>query len=137
MIFKEFIKSRFTENTQFNPIVQELNKLILSGFLNPNMPLKEVLQKIGNKPNSNFETDFERAFYSLDDGYNFVKLYDLRNALSNYSRQEFDEGLNNLRRKRKYSLEASEGLLVKLTPEEKAAGITELGRLLIYCKKIQ
>lgn len=102
------------------------------------MNLKQVFDKFESKKDSstNFEIDFTRAFLSLDTGYNFVKLYNLRKSLPQYSRQQFDDGLNTLRRERKFSLEASEGLLVTLTPEEKEAGILDQGRLMIYCKKI-
>jgi hypothetical protein len=139
-MFKQFFNSKFNENSQqISPILlQELKSLVRSGVLSLDMNLKQVFDKFELKKDSsaNFEIDFTRAFHSLDTGYNFVKLYNLRKSLPQYSRQQFDEGLNTLRRERKFSLEASEGLLVTLTPEEKEAGILDQGRLMIYCQKI-
>ncbi|RTK95557.1 MAG: hypothetical protein EKK64_06960 [Neisseriaceae bacterium] len=139
-MFKQFFDSKFNENSNsINPaLLKELKNLVVSGVLSLDMNLKQIFDKFESKNNSskNFESDFTRAFNALDTGYNFVKLYNLRKSLPQYSRQEFDGGLNSLRKERKFSLEASEGLLVKLTPEEKEAGILEQGRLLIYCKKI-
>lgn len=88
---------------------------------------------------SGFSAAFSEAFDRLDaqdGGYNFVKLLHLRNALPQYSRSAFDAGLEQLRKERRFSLEASEGLLVTLTDQERAAGIVESGRQLIYCKRI-
>lgn len=87
-----------------------------------------------------FATAFTEAFERLDaqdGGYNFVKLLQLRNALPQYSRSAFDTGLEQLRKERRFSLEASEGLLVTLSEQERAAGIIESGRQLIYCKRIR
>lgn len=89
---------------------------------------------------SGFATAFSEAFERLDaqdGGYNFVKLLKLRNALPQYSRSAFDAGLEQLRKERRFSLEASEGLLVTLTEQERSAGIIESGRQLIYCKRIR
>lgn len=88
---------------------------------------------------SGFASAFTQAFERLDaqdGGYNFVKLLQLRNALPQYSRSAFDAGLEQLRKERQFSLEASEGLLVTLSEQERAAGIIEAGRQLIYCKRI-
>ena len=89
---------------------------------------------------SGFAAAFTQAFERLDaqdGGYNFVKLLQLRNALPQFSRSTFDAGLEQLRKERQFSLEASEGLLVTLTEQERAAGIIEAGRQLIYCKRIR
>jgi hypothetical protein len=85
-----------------------------------------------------FAADFEAAFDQLDrqSGLrNYLKLLDLRQALRQYSRLEFDTGLAELRRARRFALESSEGSRVTLTDEERGAGIMEAGNLLTYCSR--
>ena len=121
-MFKQFFESKFNENSNsINPaLLKELKNLVVSGVLSLDMNLKQIFDKFETKDSSkNFESDFTRAFNALDTGYNFVKLYNLRKSLPQYSRQEFDGGLNSLRKERKFSLEASEGLLSNLLLKKK------------------
>ncbi len=86
-----------------------------------------------------FADAFDHAFARLDasdGGYNFVKLLQLRQALPQYGRAEFDSGLHTLRLARRYSLMPSEGNGISLSDQEHDAGIQEAGSRLVYCKKM-
>jgi hypothetical protein len=83
-----------------------------------------------------FDTVFEEAFARLDrakGSYNFVSLVDLRRALP-FDRPTFDSRLRQLRMAGRYSLAAAEGRH-GLTDEERAAGITEEGTLLLFVSR--
>src|SRR5271166_5340722 len=85
-----------------------------------------------------FAQAFREAFDQLDrrNGFtNFVKLADLRRAMSAFGREEFDAGLQELRLAREFSLDSHEGLHGSLTPEEREAGVREAGSLLIYASR--
>jgi hypothetical protein len=85
-----------------------------------------------------FASAFLEAFDQLDrrnGATNFVKLADLRDALSEFSREEFDAGLRQLRLDRVFSLDSHEGLYGSLTQEERDAGVRESGSLLIYASR--
>jgi len=87
-----------------------------------------------------FEPGFRAAFARLDKqsgDRNFIKLNDLRRELASWPRAEFDAGLADLRRRREFTLEASEGSMTALTEAEQAAGIMEAGTLLVYCRKLR
>ncbi|MCA9080452.1 MAG: hypothetical protein KDA58_07825, partial [Planctomycetaceae bacterium] len=87
----------------------------------------------------NFEQDFRDAFAHLNranGSRNFVKLLELRRALGQYARSEFDAGLNQLRRARQFTLEGSEGRAVTPTAMEREAAIVEGGIPLVYCREI-
>lgn len=64
-------------------------------------------------------------------GYNFVSLVQLRAAYPSLSRTLFDSMLHQCRLQGALTLVSAEGR-GGLTPEEKAAGILEEGRLLLY-----
>src|SRR5690606_14417024 len=103
-------------------------------------PQKEVEapQQAETTSSNGFEEDFHAAFDRLNREHgskNFLKLRDLRRALSQYSREEFDRGLNQLRRAHIYSLDSSDGNHVSLTEEERQAGIMEGGSNLVYCSR--
>ena len=66
---------------------------------------------------------------------NFVKLADLRQALGDFSREEFDAGLRRLRMDEIFSLDSHEGLHGSLTHEEREAGVREAGSLLVYASR--
>ncbi len=86
-----------------------------------------------------FAESFDHTFTGLDahdGGYNFVKLLDLRLALPQYGRADFDAGLHTLRLARRYSLMPSEGNGITLSQQEHDAGIQEFGTRLVYCKKM-
>ena len=70
------------------------------------------------------------AFDNLDAATgqtNYVKLYDLRQALPDLSRAAFDEGINQLRRERILTLDSSDGRHERLPKREMDAGIIEQG----------
>ncbi len=114
-------------------------------------PSKQTVQSPvrGLEPNSSqtstvvssrgeFARDFDDVFSQLDlagGALNFVKLFDLRRALPQYSRQEFDSGLRALRVAMQYALEGSEGNRVTLSAEQTQAGIQEAGMNLVYCRR--
>jgi hypothetical protein len=82
-----------------------------------------------------FERDFQSAFERLDvqsGKHNYVLLHDLRRALPDIPRIEFDERLNDLRRNKLFSLDSADGRHVRLTPEQLDAGIREANSLLVY-----
>ena len=90
-------------------------------------------------PPESFATAFDHAFAHLDrhtGGINFVNLRDLRQNLPQFDRPEFDARLLELRRERRYTLKAAEGL-DGLAHEERAAGIQEDGDLLLNVSRLQ
>jgi hypothetical protein len=85
-----------------------------------------------------FTQAFRAAFEILDrrnGSTNFVKLSDLRQALANFSRDEFDAGLRGLRMDGVFSLDSHEGLHGSLSHEEREAGVREAGSLLVYASR--
>ena len=88
------------------------------------------------------DRDFASAFLAGFDlldrrngSTNFVKLADLRHILSEFSREEFDAGLRQLRIDGVFSLDSHEGLHGSLTHDEREAGVREAGSLLIYASR--
>jgi hypothetical protein len=82
-----------------------------------------------------FERDFQNAFERLDvqtGKHNYVLLHDLRRALPDIPRGEFDAHLNDLRRSKRFSLDSDDGRHVRLTPDQLEAGIREANSLLVY-----
>jgi hypothetical protein len=65
--------------------------------------------------------------------HNFVSLVDLRRALP-MDCAAFDAALQELRRAGRYTLSGAEGRH-GLTPDERAAGISEQGTLLLYVSR--
>ena len=89
-------------------------------------------------PPGDFAQAFRAAFEILDQRNgttNFVKLADLREALANFSRDEFDAGLRKLRLDGVFSLDSHEGLHGSLSHEEREAGVREAGSLLVYASR--
>jgi len=86
-----------------------------------------------------FAEAFRHAFERIDrntGSRNFVKLADLRRVLSEFSRDEFDAGLQRLRLAREFTLDSHEGLHGTLTMEEREAGVRDGGSLLVYaCRR--
>lgn len=85
-----------------------------------------------------FTRAFRAAFEILDrrnGSTNFVKLADLRQALVDFSREEFDAGLRRLRMDGVFSLDSHEGLHGSLTHDEREAGVREAGSLLVYASR--
>jgi hypothetical protein len=82
-----------------------------------------------------FPEVFGRAFDELNQQTgrrNYVLLHDLRKRLAAIPRPDFDQGLNELRRSKKYSLDSADGRHGRLTPEQIDAGIREAGSVLVY-----
>jgi hypothetical protein len=82
-----------------------------------------------------FAERFDEAFAALDrasGSNNYVTLDALRGRLGDLSRADFDAGLSQLRRARKYSLDPSDGRHRQMTEAERVAGIMENGNLLVY-----
>jgi hypothetical protein len=82
-----------------------------------------------------FERDFQNAFERLDvqsGKHNYVLLHDLRRALPDIPRGEFDAHLNDLRRSKRFSLDSDDGRHVRLTPDQLESGIREASSLLVY-----
>jgi hypothetical protein len=91
---------------------------------------------IPDAPPADFAKAFDEAFYWLDrrgGSHNFVSLVDLRRALP-FDRDTFDSELRRLRRANRYLLSAAEGRH-GLNPEERQAGITEDGTLLLFVSR--
>jgi hypothetical protein len=89
-------------------------------------------------PARDFAGVFRAAFERLDrenGSTNFVKLTDLRRALSGFTREQFDAGLKRLRLDGQFSLDSHEGRYETLRPEDREAGIHEAGSLLIYASR--
>lgn len=89
-------------------------------------------------PAGAFDHAFGAAFDRLDrdsGGNNYVLLHDLRRALPTVSREAFDAGLNQLRRAKVFSLDSADGRHVKLSEEQRDAGIREAGSNLVYAQR--
>ncbi len=85
-----------------------------------------------------FAREFRSAFEALDrrnGSTNFVKIADLRQALSEFTRDEFDAGLRELRMDGTFSLDSHEGLHGSLSEDEREAGVREAGSLLVYASR--
>lgn len=85
-----------------------------------------------------FADDFDGAFRELDaksGRRNFVKVYELRQALAQYSRAVFDAGLKQLRLANRYTMDSVFGASASLTEAERAAGIQEGQSLLVYVSR--
>lgn len=74
------------------------------------------------------------TFDRLDRGQNYVLLYDMRLELP-IGRDAFNEAVNNLRRAKILSLDSDDGRHVRLTSDERAAGIQEAGSNLVYAQR--
>lgn len=82
-----------------------------------------------------FAHDFTRAFERLDrasGSNNFVLLHDLRRAMPDIERTEFDTRLKELRLAKLFTLDGPDGRHVRLTPEQLDAGIREGSANLVY-----
>lgn len=89
-------------------------------------------------PSHDFAREFHSAFEALDrrnGSTNFVKIADLRRSLSQFTRDEFDAGLRELRMDGTFSLDSHEGLHGSLSDDEREAGVREAGSLLVYASR--
>lgn len=85
-----------------------------------------------------FEPTFRAAFNRLlqsNGGSALIRLADLRAALPQYDRPQFDSGLRRLRQERDFLLDRHDGIYGRLTPEDHAAAIEEYGSTFIYVMK--
>lgn len=89
-------------------------------------------------PARDFARAFQQAFDDADRrnrATNFVKLSDLRRALPEFGRSEFDAGLRLLRSDGLFTLNSHEGLHGSLTQEDREAGVQEAGSHYIYASR--
>lgn len=106
----------------------------------PPPPRESTGSSSSSSATESFPQDFEWVFSQIDNATgrrNFVKLLDLRSALSQYGRSEFDEGVRRLRVDRKFTLETSEGLHGAVSEQERQAAIVEAGSRYLYCSRIR
>jgi hypothetical protein len=100
--------------------------------------LETALPATVSKPASSardFARDFAREFDRLDrasGNNNYVLLHDLRRAMPEIERAEFDSRLRELRVARLFTLDSPDGRHVRLTPEQLDAGIREGSSNLVY-----
>lgn len=94
------------------------------------------------KPSSgtvdDFAPAFELAFTHLNDssgGGNFIKVRELRQALPQFTSEQFEAGLRALRSAGRYTMDSAHGGLVRLTEDERLAGIQEGSSLLVYVSR--
>jgi hypothetical protein len=85
-----------------------------------------------------FAAAFNAAFDRLrrDRPFNLVKLSDLRRALPQFDRTQFDAGLKELRKARLFVLETFEGRHGHLSDDERSGAIREDGRLFVYAARV-
>jgi hypothetical protein len=82
-----------------------------------------------------FAREFAREFDRLDrasGNNNYVLLHDLRRAMPDMDRAEFDSRLRELRVAKLFTLDSPDGRHVRLTPEQLDAGIREGSSNLVY-----
>lgn len=87
---------------------------------------------------SDFAAAFDAAFAQVaarTGKRHFLKLADLRAALPQYSTDEFNAGLRELRLADRYTLDSAQGGAFRLTEDESQAGIQEGGSLLVYVSR--
>ena len=87
-------------------------------------------------PPADFARAFDEAFQRLNHhhgSHNFVSLVEMRRALP-MGRDQFDAELRKLRVAGRYTLSGAEGRH-GLSPEDREAGITEDGSLLLYVSR--
>jgi hypothetical protein len=101
--------------------------------LEPQRPATLVQQPSAST--RDFARDFARAFERLDRASgkkNYVLLHDLRRAMPDVDRTEFDSRLKELRLAKVFTLDSPDGRHVRLTPEQLDAGIREGSSNLVY-----
>lgn len=79
-----------------------------------------------------FAEQFASAHTRISGEFNLASLLSLREALPEFSREEFDAELRILRIARKYSLSACENR-TDITREQRDAGIQQGNETLLYC----
>jgi hypothetical protein len=117
------IVPQFTESKQTQTVAQENTPSAASA---------------SGHPGDTFAQAFDDAFRDLDSRSgkrNFVKVYELRQALAQYSRTAFDAGLKQLRLANRYTMDSVFGASASLTEAERAAGIQEGQSLLVYVSR--
>ncbi len=88
--------------------------------------------------NDSFAQAFHDAFETLDKQSgrrNFIKVHLLRQALPQFSREQFDAGLKQLRLANRYTMDSIFGASGSLTEAERAAGIQEGQSVLVYVSR--
>ena len=98
-------------------------------------PAPTTLVKQPSHGARDFARAFAREFERLDrasGNNNYVLLHDLRRALPDIDRTEFDSRLKELRLAKQFTLDSPDGRHVRLTPEQLDAGIREGSSNLVY-----
>jgi hypothetical protein len=122
-------------------LLKDLHPTVLAASIRQS---QESVHKVASMPVSDnsdqhsFPALFDSAFEKLNrngGGFNFVSLELLRMELPNFSRDEFDGQLRNLRLARRYRLSGAENRS-DVTPRQREAGIREAGSLLLYAQRI-
>jgi hypothetical protein len=80
-----------------------------------------------------FDTEFERL--RRQRGANLVKLSGLREALSQFAPEQFEQELSRLRRQNRYVLQSFDGRHGDLSEEDRAAAIVEADRTFVYAAR--
>lgn len=89
-------------------------------------------------PPADFPAAFEAAFCRVaarGSGWRPVLVHDLRAELPQFTREQFDAGLRALRLADRYTMDSSQGGDVRLTEEQRRAGIQEGSSLLVYVSR--
>lgn len=102
---------------------------------------KPAIAKAVAKPTApapSFASAFRVAFATIDrrNRRNLVALADMRKALPQYTRSQFDSGLRKLRVARQFTLNSFDGRHGSLSPEARKAAIIEDGRELTFVSRI-
>jgi len=98
-------------------------------------PMTKVKQPSAQISLDGFAREFAREFERLDrasGNNNYVLLHDLRRALPDVERAEFDDRLKELRLAKLFTLDSPDGRHVRLTPEQLDSGIREGSSNLVY-----
>jgi hypothetical protein len=127
-------------------LINNAQSLFLTSALQPASP-SPVVRTDGqaNAPHRGFRdaphlfaAAFRATFDRLDRenrSANIVRLLDLRRALPQFDREQFDAGLRRLRLDDEFTLSGHEGRHGPLTDEEREAGVREAGSLLVYASR--
>ena len=89
-------------------------------------------------PPADFAAAFEAAYSRVDargGNWNMVPVLDLRRELPQFARQQFDAGLRALRLANRYTMDSAQGGDVRLSEEQRQAGIQEGSSLLVYVSR--
>lgn len=129
-------------NGQGSPAPRNQGMPSVAGSTHGTASAIEAEPRVADTKSTALATDFASAFRAAFDrldrqnrSTNFVRLLDLRRALSEFDRERFDEGLRQLRIDDEFTLDSHEGRHGPLSEEEREAGVQEAGSLLVYVSR--